>query len=92
MILRWPSDDADDLGRIVVAVFLVLTLLAGGWLTGQWMLGNIAQDNVHPGYFLPTVAGELVGGLCGTGGAAGNRRSVLLDWHSLLDSPWLDHS
>jgi len=48
-------------GRIVVAVFLVLTLLAGGWLTGQWMLGNITRDKVHPGYFLPTVAGGLVG-------------------------------
>ncbi len=48
-------------GQILVAVFLVLTLLLGGWLTGRWMLGELDQKAAHPGYFLPTVAGGLVG-------------------------------
>ncbi|HTX01310.1 MAG TPA: hypothetical protein VMD59_21175, partial [Acidimicrobiales bacterium] len=48
-------------GQILVAVFLVLTLLLGGWLTGHWMLGELDQKAAHPGYFLPTVAGGLVG-------------------------------
>jgi tellurite resistance protein len=48
-------------GRVLVVVFLVMTLLLGGWLTGQWMVGDLSQDVFHPGYFLPTVAGGLVG-------------------------------
>jgi tellurite resistance protein len=46
--------------RIVVDVFLVLTVLLGGWLTGQWIYGPLEVDRLHPGYFLPTVAGGLV--------------------------------
>ena len=48
-------------GRVVVAVFLAATIAFGGWLTGQWIAGHLDQDSVHPGYFLPTVAGGLVG-------------------------------
>jgi tellurite resistance protein TehA-like permease len=33
----------------------------GGWLTGQWITGGIDPDAVHPGYFLPTAAGGLIG-------------------------------
>ncbi|MEE6262325.1 SLAC1 family transporter [Plantactinospora sonchi] len=46
--------------RIVVDVFLVLTVLFGGWITGQWIYGPLDLDRMHPGYFLPTVAGGLV--------------------------------
>ncbi|RLP91274.1 TDT family transporter [Micromonospora sp. CV4] len=46
--------------RIVVDVFLVLTVLFGAWITGQWIYGPLDLDRVHPGYFLPTVAGGLV--------------------------------
>jgi tellurite resistance protein len=48
-------------GRVLVVVFLALTIAIGGWLTGQWMTGGIGPDSVHPGYFLPTAAGGLIG-------------------------------
>lgn len=33
----------------------------GGVLTGQWIAAGVDHDSIHPGYFLPTVAGGLVG-------------------------------
>jgi tellurite resistance protein len=47
-------------GKIVFDVFLVLTVLLGGWFTGQWMITGPELDQIHPGYFLPTVAGGLI--------------------------------
>jgi tellurite resistance protein len=47
--------------RVLVVVFLAVTAAIGGWLTGQWMTGGIDPDSVHPGYFLPTAAGGLIG-------------------------------
>jgi tellurite resistance protein len=47
--------------RVVVSVFWAATVALGGWLTGQWVAGEIDQTAAHPGYFLPTVAGGLVG-------------------------------
>jgi tellurite resistance protein len=43
-------------------VFLAMTVLFGGWLTGQWIAVPPEQDSIHPGYYLPTVAGFLIGG------------------------------
>ncbi|MFB7310381.1 TDT family transporter [Streptomyces sp. NPDC056192] len=51
---------AANAGKIVVDVFLVLTVLLGGWFTGQWIYGPLELDHLHPGYFLPTVAGGLI--------------------------------
>ncbi|MFJ3272693.1 MULTISPECIES: TDT family transporter [unclassified Streptomyces] len=51
---------APDAGRIVVDVFIVLTLLVGGWYTGQWIYGPLELDQLHPGYFLPATGGGLV--------------------------------
>lgn len=48
-------------GRILVIIFLAVTIALGGWLTGQWIAGDMTQDSMHPGYYLPTVAGGLVG-------------------------------
>jgi tellurite resistance protein len=48
-------------GRMLVIVFLAVTIAIGGWLTGQWLTGGIDPDSVHPGYFLPTAAGGLIG-------------------------------
>jgi tellurite resistance protein len=48
-------------GRVLVIVFLAVTIALGGWLTGQWMTGGIDPDLVHPGYFLPPAAGGLIG-------------------------------
>jgi tellurite resistance protein len=55
------ANDAFAAGRVLVVVFLAVTIAIGGWLTGQWMTGGIQPDSVHPGYFLPTAAGGLIG-------------------------------
>jgi tellurite resistance protein len=47
-----------------LSAFLVITVVIGGWMTGQWIVGDLDQDKLHPGYFLPTVAGCLVGAFC----------------------------
>lgn len=47
-------------GRVLVDIFLVLTVLLGGWFTGYWIYDSPNLDRLHPGYFLPTVAGGLV--------------------------------
>jgi tellurite resistance protein len=51
-------------GQALVVVFLIATLLVGGFLTGEWIVASLDHDTVHPGYFLPTVAGGLVGAFC----------------------------
>jgi tellurite resistance protein len=51
---------AQSAGRAVTDVFLGLTVLLGGWFTGQWIYGSLELDKFHPGYFLPTVAGGLI--------------------------------
>jgi tellurite resistance protein len=55
------AQDAPAAGRVLVIVFLAVTIALGGWLTGQWMTGGVDPDSVHPGYFLPTAAGALIG-------------------------------
>jgi len=50
-------------GRVLVVIFLAVTLALGGWLMGQWVLLDIANDRLHPGYFLPTVAGGFIGAI-----------------------------
>jgi tellurite resistance protein len=55
------AKDAFTAGRVLVIVFLAVTIGLGGWLTGQWMTGGIEPDSVHAGYFLPTAAGGLIG-------------------------------
>ena len=51
---------APTAARVVVDVSIVLVVALGGWLTGSWMRGGTDIDRLHPGYFLPTVAGGLV--------------------------------
>jgi tellurite resistance protein len=53
---------APALGTVLFDVFLVLTVLLGGWLTGQWIHQPVQWAQIHPGYFLPTVAGGMLGG------------------------------
>jgi tellurite resistance protein len=45
---------------VIVDISIVLVVLLGGWFTGIWMRGGTDLDRLHPGYFLPTVAGGLV--------------------------------
>ena len=51
---------APGAGRVLLDVFLALTVLLGAWFTGQWIYRPVELDNFHPGYFLPTVAGGLI--------------------------------
>lgn len=55
------ATDAPAVGRVLVVVFLAVTIGIGSWLTGQWMTGGLELDSVHPGYLLPTAAGGLIG-------------------------------
>jgi tellurite resistance protein len=65
MLLGWAlSDYCFAAGRVLVIAFLVITVVIGGWMTGQWIVGDLDEDKLHPGYFLPTVAGCLVGAFC----------------------------
>jgi tellurite resistance protein len=48
-------------GRVLVVAFVAVTIAIGGWLTAEWMTGGIEPDSVHPGYFLPTAVGGLIG-------------------------------
>jgi tellurite resistance protein len=47
-------------GRAVVDVSVVGTVLLAGWLTGQWIYRPLELSKLHPGYFLPSVAGGFV--------------------------------
>lgn len=52
---------AEGPAKVLFLVFFVVTILYGGWVTGQWIVGDLDQAKFHPGYFLPTVAGGFVG-------------------------------
>jgi tellurite resistance protein len=54
------SEYAFDAGRVLVVVFVVITIGLGGWITGHWIAGDLDPDFAHPGYFLPTVAGGFI--------------------------------
>lgn len=49
-----------SVASVIVDVFIVGVVLLGGWFTGTWMRGGTELDRLHPGYFLPTVAGGLL--------------------------------
>ena len=51
---------APEAGRVAFDGAAVVTVALGGWLTGQWIYGSLPIDGLHPGYFLPTVAGGLL--------------------------------
>jgi tellurite resistance protein len=64
-------------GKVLFIVFLIATILYGGWVTGQWFVVDLDRSKLHPGYFLPTVAGGLLGGEC-----AGDMGMHALGWLS----------
>ena len=47
--------------RALFLACFAAALLLGGWLIGQWIVEPLDIDQLHPGYFLPTVAGGLIG-------------------------------
>jgi tellurite resistance protein len=48
-------------GRVLVVIFVALTIALGAYFTGQWIVGDMSPDSAHPGYFVPTVAGGFLG-------------------------------
>ncbi|MCW2994567.1 MAG: family transporter [Conexibacter sp.] len=51
---------APSVAKIVALTFVITVVALGGWLTGQWIAGELDVTRFHPGYFLPTVAGGLL--------------------------------
>nr|BFE60003.1 hypothetical protein GCM10020063_045290 [Dactylosporangium thailandense] len=47
-------------GQWLFGVFVILTIALAGWMVGQWIVGGLVLDKLHPGYVLPTVAGALI--------------------------------
>ncbi len=52
---------AFTVGRILVVIFLALTIAFGAFLYGQWIVADMIPEAAHPGYFVPTVAGGFLG-------------------------------
>lgn len=78
-------------GQALVVVFLVVTLLIGGFLTGEWITADLDHDSAHPGYFLPTVAGGLVGAFCASQvHLHGVRRGIVRRGHAVLAARRVD--
>ena len=61
------SRHAPTAGHVLFWIALVVTLLLGGWLFGQWMLSATPLAQWHPGYFLPTVGGGLISAIVAIG-------------------------
>jgi hypothetical protein len=47
---------APGAGRVLLDVFLVLTVLLGAWFTGQWIYGPVQLEAFRPGYFCRQLA------------------------------------
>ena len=60
------------LAEVLVDVLILLVVVHGSWFTGQLFYGDYVFAQLHPGYFLPTVAGGLVA--AAAAGATGQQR------------------
>lgn len=60
-------------GVVVVDALIVVLVLHGCWFTGQLIYGDYPLPQIHPGYFLPTVAGGL---LAATSAAEVGQRAI----------------
>jgi tellurite resistance protein len=49
-------------GEVVFGCAAALTVLVGGWITGDWIARNGELRRWHPGYYLPAAAGGLIAG------------------------------
>jgi tellurite resistance protein len=63
-------------GELVFGIALALTVAVGGWLAGEWIVADLQLAQWHPGYFLPTVGGGLIG--AGGSAALGHRTLAML--------------
>lgn len=53
---------ARSAGVVVFGCAAALTVLLGGWLTGDWIARRNEIKRWHPGYYLPSAAGGLIAG------------------------------
>ncbi|WP_204071626.1 hypothetical protein [Planotetraspora phitsanulokensis] len=53
-------DYVPALGSWLVVAFIVVAALFAGWLLAQWSQGLFHIEDVHGGYFLPTVAAAFI--------------------------------
>ena len=51
---------APAVATVLTDVLIGLTVLHGSWFTGQLIYAEHTLDRLHPGYFIPTVAGGLL--------------------------------
>jgi tellurite resistance protein len=56
------AEEARGAGEAVFGCSAILVVLAGAWITGDWIIGDGDIRCWHPGYFLPTAAGGLLAG------------------------------
>jgi tellurite resistance protein len=54
----WPIG-----GLVLALASIVVAVLYAAWMLSFWMRGELQLENIHGGYFLPTVAGGLVVGV-----------------------------
>jgi tellurite resistance protein len=52
---------APGVAKVAFLVFFAVTIGFGGWITGEWVLGELDATRFHPGYYLPTCAGGFIG-------------------------------
>ncbi len=57
---------APTAGHVVFWTALVISVILGGWLLGQWTISGRPLRQWHPGYFLPTVGGGFIGSVAAT--------------------------
>jgi tellurite resistance protein len=48
------------IGEGIAVFFVVVSAAFAGWMLAHWIDGNLRMENVHGGYFLPTVAGGFI--------------------------------
>jgi tellurite resistance protein len=56
------AEQARGAGEVVFWCSVILVVLVGAWITGDWIISDGDIRRWHPGYFLPTAAGGLLAG------------------------------
>ena len=56
------AEQARGAGEIIFGCSAALVVLAGAWITGDWIVLDDDIRRWHPGYYLPTAAGGLLAG------------------------------
>jgi tellurite resistance protein len=50
-------------GRVLVIILSSLSVFIGGWSSGQWVVNDLYDECMHPGYLLPTATGGFIGSI-----------------------------